>query len=80
MTENALLEWCVGNVVGRNDARANVYPRKDRPEQKNRRGRGSHHGDCTVHGRETSHVGLRDAGPAIRGLTHEFFLPGMGGG
>jgi phage terminase large subunit-like protein len=31
---NPVLEWCVGNVVGRYDARANVYPRKQRPEQK----------------------------------------------
>jgi phage terminase large subunit-like protein len=31
---NPVLEWCVGNVVGRYDARANVYPRKARPEQK----------------------------------------------
>jgi phage terminase large subunit-like protein len=31
---NPVLEWCVGNVVGRYDARANVYPRKSRPEQK----------------------------------------------
>ena len=29
-----VLEWCVGNVVGRFDARGNVYPRKERPEQK----------------------------------------------
>ena len=29
-----VLEWCIGNVVGRYDARANVYPRKARPEQK----------------------------------------------
>ena len=31
---NPVLEWCIGNVVGRYDARANVYPRKARPEQK----------------------------------------------
>ena len=31
---NPVLEWCIGNVVGRYDARANVYPRKVRPEQK----------------------------------------------
>ena len=31
---NPVLEWCVGNVVGRYDARGNVYPRKSRPEQK----------------------------------------------
>lgn len=31
---NPVLEWCIGNVVGRYDARANVYPRKTRPEQK----------------------------------------------
>lgn len=31
---NPVLEWCVGNVVGRYDARANVYPKKSRPEQK----------------------------------------------
>ena len=29
-----MLEWCIGNVVGRYDARSNVYPRKERPEQK----------------------------------------------
>ena len=31
---NPVLEWCVGNVVGRYDARSNVYPRKSKPEQK----------------------------------------------
>ena len=31
---NPALEWCIGNVVGRYDARGNVYPRKSRPEQK----------------------------------------------
>ena len=31
---NPVLEWCIGNVVGRYDARGNVYPRKARPEQK----------------------------------------------
>jgi len=29
-----VLEWCIGNVVGHYDARANVFPRKARPEQK----------------------------------------------
>jgi phage terminase large subunit-like protein len=27
-------EWCIDNVVGHDDARSNVYPRKARPEQK----------------------------------------------
>ncbi len=31
---NPVVEWCVGNVVGHYDTRANVYPRKQRPEQK----------------------------------------------
>ena len=32
---NPVLEWCIGNLVGRRyHARANVYPRKARPEQK----------------------------------------------
>ena len=31
---NPVLEWCIGNVVGRYDARGNVYPKKSRPEQK----------------------------------------------
>jgi len=31
---NPVTEWCVGNVVGRYDARSNVYPRRSRPEQK----------------------------------------------
>jgi phage terminase large subunit-like protein len=31
---NAVLSWCIGNVVGREDARANVYPKKPRPENK----------------------------------------------
>jgi hypothetical protein len=31
---NPVLEWCIGNVVGHYDARGNVYPRKQRPEQK----------------------------------------------
>ena len=29
-----MLEWCVGNVVGRPDRRGNLYPAKQRPEQK----------------------------------------------
>ncbi len=28
-----VLEWCVGNVVGRPDRRGNLYPAKQRPEQ-----------------------------------------------
>ena len=28
------LTWCIGNVVGHYDARSNVYPRKQRPENK----------------------------------------------
>jgi phage terminase large subunit-like protein len=31
---NPVLEWSVSNVVGRYDVRANVYPRRVRPEQK----------------------------------------------
>ena len=31
---NPVLEWCVGNVVGRPDRRGNLYPAKQRPEQK----------------------------------------------
>ena len=29
-----VLEWCVGNVVGRPDRRGQPYPAKQRPEQK----------------------------------------------
>ena len=29
-----VLEWCVGNVVGRPDRRGNLYPATQRPEQK----------------------------------------------
>jgi phage terminase large subunit-like protein len=29
-----VLEWCVGNVVGKPDRRGNRYPAKQRPEQK----------------------------------------------
>ena len=29
-----MLEWCLGNVVGRYDARGNVYPKRSRPERK----------------------------------------------
>jgi phage terminase large subunit-like protein len=29
-----VLEWCLGNVVGRPDRRGNLYPAKQRPEQK----------------------------------------------
>ena len=29
-----VLEWCVGNVVGRPDRRGNLYPAKQRPEHK----------------------------------------------
>lgn len=31
---NGPLAWCIGNVVGHFDARANVYPRRPRPENK----------------------------------------------
>ena len=31
---NPVLEWCVGNVVGRPDRRGNLYPAKPRPDQK----------------------------------------------
>jgi phage terminase large subunit-like protein len=31
---NPVLEWCIGNIVGRYDVRSNVYPEKARPEQK----------------------------------------------
>ena len=29
-----VLAWCLGNVVGKYDARANVYPRRESPEKK----------------------------------------------
>jgi phage terminase large subunit-like protein len=29
-----VLEWCVGDVVGRPDRRGNLYPAKQRPERK----------------------------------------------
>ena len=32
--EAGAVQWCIGNIVGRYDARANVYPSKARPEQK----------------------------------------------
>ncbi len=28
------LRWCLGNVVGKRDRRGNLYPAKQRPEQK----------------------------------------------
>ena len=31
---NPVLEWCVGNVVGKPDRRGNLHPAKQRPEQK----------------------------------------------
>jgi phage terminase large subunit-like protein len=31
---NPMLEWCLGNVVGKADRRGNLYPTKQRPEQK----------------------------------------------
>ncbi len=31
---NPVLEWCLGNVVGRPDRRGSLYPAKQRPEQK----------------------------------------------
>ena len=31
---NPVLEWCLGNVVGKADRRGNLYPTKQRPEQK----------------------------------------------
>ena len=31
---NPVLEWCIGNVVGRPDRCGNLYPAKQRPEQK----------------------------------------------
>jgi phage terminase large subunit-like protein len=32
--DNPVLEWCLGNVVGKADRRSNLYPTKQRPEQK----------------------------------------------
>ena len=29
-----VLEWCLGNVVGKADRRGNLYPTKQRPDQK----------------------------------------------
>jgi phage terminase large subunit-like protein len=29
-----VLEWCLGNVVGKADRRGNLYPAKARPERK----------------------------------------------
>src|SRR3954468_24023275 len=31
---NPVLEWCIGNVVGKPDRRGNLYPTRARPEQK----------------------------------------------
>jgi len=31
---NPVLEWCLGNVVGKADWRGNLYPTKCRPHQK----------------------------------------------
>jgi phage terminase large subunit-like protein len=31
---NPVLEWCVGNVVGKPDRRGNLHPAKQRQEQK----------------------------------------------
>jgi phage terminase large subunit-like protein len=31
---NPVLEWCLGNVVDKIDRRGNLYPTKQRPEQK----------------------------------------------
>ena len=31
---NPVLEWCLGNVVGKADRRGNLYPTKQRPAQK----------------------------------------------
>ena len=33
-SDTTVLEWCISNVVGRYDARGNVYPRKEREENK----------------------------------------------
>ena len=34
MNGNPVLVWCLGNVVGKADRRGNLYPTKQRPEQK----------------------------------------------
>ena len=34
MMANPVLEWCLGNVVGKADRRGNLYPTKQRTEQK----------------------------------------------
>jgi phage terminase large subunit-like protein len=31
---NPVLTWCIGNVVGKADRRANLHPPKSRPDQK----------------------------------------------
>ena len=32
--DNPVLEWWLGNVVGKTDRRGNMYPTKQRPDQK----------------------------------------------
>jgi phage terminase large subunit-like protein len=34
MTGDPILEWCLGNVVGKADRRGNLYPTKQRSDQK----------------------------------------------
>ena len=47
---NPVLEWCIGNVVGRYDARANGLSGQEPARAEVRRGRGAHYGDRKVHG------------------------------
>ena len=32
--DNPVQEWCLGNVAGKPDRRGNLYPTKQRPDQK----------------------------------------------
>ena len=59
--DNPVLEWGIGNLVGRYDARSNVYPRKARPEQKIDAGHRTHHGDRPLHGGTVGAVSTRAA-------------------
>ena len=77
---NPVLEWCIGNVVGRYDARANVYPRQGPTGAEDRSGRGAHHGDRPLHGREAGALGLREPRRNLRRVKSIPRMTGLFGG
>ena len=57
---NPVLEWCIGNVVGKLDARGQRLPDASTARAEDRRSSRAHDGDRPLHGRQAGALGLRD--------------------